>query len=641
MGQYPPSDRVMTRRCTVGLPSSLYPIIGKELVEYLNQPGLSAKKLFEDFSDTVGSFYEGGAYELIGDSDGEFLSWKYAPGWRKMNIAEALARSTPSTAREIMSVPGIGPDHFYDMFRCMLLHTINRLGVCLPVFRWWDHDWLDGPYLKITQQASGDRFYVKVLNGIAIDLTANTPFFVFPAPGRYTLQLAIPRLDYYDPKKLYQPSDLRDATFQITVDIPIDVKILPISLELNRLVIYLTSSFGFAGREARIAVVPQKTKYSTGKFVANLYNRYGRLCQNSGGTAGCGKFAAQRQEDLENPPIRSISLKDGEYYERLNFYGLSDGEYKVLYYSDVGALIVIATVINLKLDSHQYRAGATLGHLVEFGNLRDVLADQTIPLPSKAFIHGDIIRQYQQDTNECGTFSLALAASYWDPFTYNTLKHNGRWVAQYHGDWKIGTWQGHMCDKAWEFGFYGGARVLDKDSTSRDEGIRTLKRWIACGIPVIVNIDEEQDTSSFSGEHYKVLVGYDDLAELGYYKADGTEIRTRGALYFANPGAKGLDEPDNTARNRPVGKVVDGIANSRRENHELYQRAPIGNDVDSYKAFFYKWKHGGVAPFTDDLWYLPFFPFSYQCGKCGTGHRITSDVGQAHWSLMVKLVSAF
>lgn len=641
MGQYPPSDAVMTRRCTIGLPNSLYPIIGTELVKYLNQPGLSAEKLFEDFSDTVGSFYEGGSHELIGDSDGEFLSWKYAPGWRNMTTAKALARSTPSTAREIMSVPGIGPDHFYDMFRRMLLRTINRLGVCLPIFRWWDRDWLDGPYLKITQQASGDRFYVKVLNGIAIDLTANTPFFVFPAPGRYTLQLATPRLDYYDPKKFYQPSDLKDATFQITVDIPIDVKILPISLELNRLSIYLTSPFGFAGRGARIAVVKQKTEYSTGKFVANLYNRYGALCQDSGGTAGCKKFAAQRQEDLENPPIRSISLKDGEYYGLLHFYGLPDDEYKVLYYSNVGALIVIATVINLNLNSEQYWVTTALGHPVGLGNLFDVLAGQTIPLPSKAFINGDIIRQYQQDTNDCGTFSLALAASYWDPFTYNTLKHNGRWVSQNHGDWRPGTWQGHMRDTAGIFGFYRGARVLDKDSTSRDEGIRTLKRWIACGIPVIVNIDEEQDTSLTSGEHYKVLVGYDDDAELGYYKGDGTEIRTRGALYFANPGSKGLDEPDNTARNRPVGKIVDGIANSRRENHELYQRAPIGNDVDSYKAFFYKWKHGGVGIFTDDLWYLPFFPYYYRCRKCGTRHRITSDVGQAHWSRMEKLVPAF
>ena len=642
--RYPPSDRTMIRRCTqalCGAPNrTLFNLVNQELLDYLNQPGLSAEKLFEDFSDTAGSFYERGSSDLIGDSDGEFLSWKFAPGWRNMNIAKLLARSTPNSARDIMSVPGIGPDHYYDMFRIILLRTINGLGVCLPLFHWWNQNLLEGAYLRITQLASGDRFYVKVLDGIAIDLTANTPFFVFPAPGQYTLRLATPRMDYYDPKASYPPSDLRDETFQITVDIPVDVKILPISLEFNRLSIELASAFGFAGHEARIAVVRRRTEYSTGKFIANLYNRYGALCQDSGGTAGCNKFAGQRQEDLENPPIRSVSIRDGEYYGLLNFYGLADDEYKVLYYSDVGALIVIATVIDLRLDSHQHWAKAELGHPVQIRKILDVLDEKTITLPSKAFISGDIIRQYQQNTNDCGTFSLALAASYWSPFIYNTLKRNGRWVSQHHGDWKPGTWQGHMCHKAGWFGFYRGARVLDTDSTSRDKGIRTLKRWIACGVPVIVNIDEEQDTDLFIGEHYKVLVGYDDDAELGYYKKDGTEVRIRGALYFANSGAKGLDEPDNT-QGKSVGKIVDGIANTRRENHELYQNAPIGNDVDSYRAFFYKWKHGGVGAFTDDLWYLPFFPYYYRCRKCGTRHRITSGVGEAHWRSMKELVRAF
>jgi hypothetical protein len=643
--RYPPSDKTMIRRCTqalCGVPNrTLFDLVKQELLDYLNQPGLSAEKLFEVFSDTAGSFYEGGASHLFADSDGEFLSWKYAPGWRAINTAERLARSNPKSAREIMSVPGIGPDLFYDMFRITLLRMINELGVCLPLFRWWNQGFLDGAYLKITQPASGAEFFVKVLNGIAIDLEANTPFFVFPAPGQYTLRLTTPRMDYYDPIAFYSPSDLRDEAFQIAVDIPVNVKILPISIDLSRLSINLTSPFGYAGREARIAVVKQKTEYSTGKFAANLYDRYGKLCQDSGGAAGCGKFAAQRQEDLEDPPIHSVSLKDGVDYGLLDFYGLADDEYKVLYYLDVGALVVVATVINIKLDDQQYWAKAELGHPIQIRRILDVIAGKTIPLPSKAFINGDIIRQYQKDTNDCGTFSLALAASYWDPIKYNTLKRNGRWVSQNHGDWKPGTWQGHMCDTAALFGFYSGARILDKDSTSRAKGIRTLKRWTACGVPVIVNIDEEQDTSDFSGEHYKVLVGYDDDAELGYYKKDGTEVRIRGALYFANPGAKGLDEPDNTAAGKPVGKIVEDIANSRRENHESYQKTPIGNDVDSYRAFFYKWKHGGVGSFTDDLWYLPIFPHRYLCRKCGARHWTTSGVGQAHWGSMERLVRAF
>ena len=198
-----------------------------------------------------------------------------------------------------------------------------------------------------------------------------------------------------------------------------------------------------------------------------------------------------------------------------------------------------------------------------------------------------------------------------------------------------------MKSKAGEFGFYIGSRSLDRKSTTRNEGIQELKKWISCGVPVIVNIDEKQDTSLTSGEHYKVLIGYDDNVVLGYYKKDGSPGTVKGALYFVNSGAKGLDEPDNTAQGKPTKKIIDDIANTRRENHENYEETPIGNDVDSYKAFFFKWKHGGVGPFTDDLWFLPLFPYYYKCNKCDRRHRFNSNIGKDHWKFMNELVSGY
>jgi len=639
--RYPPSKKVMIKKCTLALCGSsnviLFDLVNQELLTYLNQPGLSAQKLIDDFSDTAGSFYEGGSDKLTGASDGEFLSWKFAPGWHNTETAELLVNSAPTTFTDIMSVPKIGPDHYYDMFRVTLLRMITQNGVCLPIINWWDRGLMDGAYFRVTSQVSGDRYHVKVLHNIAFDLTANTPFFVFPHVGRYTLTIITPRDNFYDPNESYSPADLIDTPFTTTVDVDGSVKILPVNIECSRLSLEIRSAFGFDGHEARVAIVRQQNDYSTGKFIHDLYNRSGVLCTDSGGTAGCKKFAAQHQEDFEVAPSRSVTLKDGIHYGMINFYGLPDDTYKALYYSDVGALIGISSATNLELGPTQIWCRAKLGHTLGIDKINDTLGDQTMTLPSKAFISGDIIRQFQQDTNDCGTFSLALAASYWDPFKYNVLKRNGRWFSQHHGDWKPGTWQGHMCEKAGKFGFYSAARVLDRDNTTRTEGIKTLKRWIASGVPVIVNIDEYQDTETFSGEHYKVLVGYDDDAQLGYYKEDGTEVHTHGALYFANSGAKGKDEPDDTALNSPAGEIVDDIANSRRENHESFLDAPIGNDVDSYRAFFYKWKHGGVAPFTDDLWYLPFFPYHYKCYKCDSNHRVTSKIGKSHWHRMKEL----
>src|SRR5207245_11693695 len=57
---YPPSPRVMVKKCTsviCGAPNpQLFDLVTDELLSYLNQPGLTAESLFKDFSDVTVSF---------------------------------------------------------------------------------------------------------------------------------------------------------------------------------------------------------------------------------------------------------------------------------------------------------------------------------------------------------------------------------------------------------------------------------------------------------------------------------------------------------------------------------------------------------------------------------------------------------
>jgi hypothetical protein len=520
-----------------------------------------------------------------------------------MEAATALANSSPSSAQDIMSVPKIGPDHYYDMFRRTLLRMIDARGACLLVFRWvdgkslvpgvvfpdsYDSELFDGEYFVMTKQPSGEKYFVTTKDGLsyAPEGSRRVPaFFALPTTGTYLVQMAIPNSDYYNPDLRYQASDLKaSSVFSTIVDITPNTKCLRVDVETSRLKMGFGNEFGFKAKEWKFDLVRQRSSYSARKG-SPLYNKNGRLCN---GDTACKKFASRRQEDIELQAFMKVTKPAG--CSSLTLYGIPNGTHKVLVYSDDG--IVVATVIGIEFIRRAITTQfAGLPHLTRPRN----------SLPRKAFLKGDIIRQYQQETSNCGTFSLALAASYWDPFTYNPLKRNGKWMEDEHGDWPPWTGQGTMVDVAAELGFFSGSSTLDEDDTSRAEGIALLKKWIANEIPVIVNIDEYQDTTATTGEHYKVLVGYDDDQVLHYTKPDGTTGSVQGALYFANSGAKGLDEGDPT-------EFVDGIANTRRENHADYNNVPIGNDVDSYRAFWYKWKHGGFWPKTSDLWYLPFYP---------------------------------
>lgn len=597
MGVYPPSDTTMTNQCTryiCGAPNRrLYDMVTQELLDYLNQPGLTTEKLFNDFSDTKGSFYnyyDSLSPDLAGSSDGEWLSWAFAGGWRNMVAAKALVNSSPSSAQEVMQVPQIGPDHYYDMFRHTLRRMINERGVCLPIFRWplgREPLFIYNQHFVMTKRSTGEKFFVTTKEGIPYALDDDTTFFALPTIGVYTIRLAFPKYDFYNPYQAYQASELVDsAVFRKTVDITPETNCQVVDVNTGR--IHFNTYENWVNKDVKFGIVRQKDSYSAHKG-SPLYNKRGIKCN---GDTQCNQFAFRKQEEIENAPIRTVTKPAGR--TSLTLYGIPhnypEGRlYKVLVYSDDD--IVVATRAHIELSSSRAERGVRFPHYQGIG---------VIKRAGCVYLPGDIIRQYQQTTSNCGTFSIALAASYWEPLKYNPLKRSGKWVEDEHGDWPPWTGQGTMNDVIDDLGFSGAGKTVDSEAT-RNEGLAILKDLISEGIPVIVNIDEYQDTTPTTGEHYKVLIGYDDDAVLHYTKKNGDVDSTRGALYFANSGAKGRDEGNPN-------KFVDGIADSRRENHEDYDNVPIGNDVDSYRAFWHKWKHGGFWPVTDDLWYLAFKP---------------------------------
>jgi hypothetical protein len=76
-------------------------------------------------------------------------------------------------------------------------------------------------------------------------------------------------------------------------------------------------------------------------------------------------------------------------------------------------------------------------------------------LPSRYLLEGEMPRQSQGQTPNCGAFAISLAASYWDPEDYGPHLRNGNWVeAAMTGDGLPGTFQGQISGALQKLGFY-------------------------------------------------------------------------------------------------------------------------------------------------------------------------------------------
>ena len=363
----------------------------------------------------------------------------------------------------------------------------------------------------------------------------------------------------------------------------------------------------------KVGVHVQKETYPHGNPFP--INKRGKTCPNDPDD-GCKQFAYTDQRRLEGPMERGVTLDpEARSAVILGVPALPPASYyKVVGYSDDDRICATARDVPL---TEFTQVEVDLCHTYDLSRLSE-------PLPRKAFLRGDIIRQNQRGTGWCGPYSLSLAASYWYPETYGPTKKNGKWFNDnvedqilIFGDIVPGTLQSTLLSGAHVLGFSSEGRTAFGGDTAPGVGqigpglsaelqaLDLLKQWIYAGVPVIVAVDEHMTDGVFhwGKEHYKVLVGYDDDAVLRYEDNDGNVAGEEvGAMYFVNSGAFGAGE---TAQD-----VADahGVPTSLRETHSDFSKVPVGNDVDSYKAFVGKWRVGGVGGITDDYWYFPMYP---------------------------------
>lgn len=343
----------------------------------------------------------------------------------------------------------------------------------------------------------------------------------------------------------------------------------------------------------------------------SAYSIYGKphsipFQQPCSGGPICDMFAYTPQEKLEEPPAITAA-HDGKAVP-ITISGLVAGTYKLLSYNLLGCCI--STVRGIVVENDKTTN-------VSVRRSFDKSRSSSTTLPSSCFLDGDIVRQHQQATPNCGPFSVALAASYWNPMSYNPMANNGYEIfLRIDNDLIPGAFCAQISGGLAKLGgFSTKSYKLNMGAATRDASLKKLKRWIHAGAPVIVGVDEGIGVGGLSNqaEHYKVIVGYDDNKSLEYIKDDGKLGSSTGAFYFINSGARGTLEGSVSALPGTGGTVFPvapaNLKPTLRESAPSYQKVPIGDDVDSYIVFWEKWKTAGngLGAF-DPLWYLPVYP---------------------------------
>ncbi len=206
--------------------------------------------------------------------------------------------------------------------------------------------------------------------------------------------------------------------------------------------------------------------------------------------------------------------------------------------------------------------------------------------PAACHLPGDIPWHGQGQTPHCGPYCLAAAACYWFPHSYHPGADGGAWFAEHTPSGPGGSRSPGQLREALrtvdglrQRGLF--TRDGDADNLSRGRALKLLKLWIQAGVPVIVLVKEKEWSAAINAlmvYHWKLLVGYDE-----------------GRFYFLNSGA----EREIDTRFRQPGVE--------------YEKAPVGNDVDSADHFYEKWNRAGgdlVDAFSDvdRCTFLPVVP---------------------------------
>lgn len=607
---YPPGEATVIRRCTLpvmGRPHRyLFAEVTAELIDHLNTPGLTPDDLFATFRDVAGSFSRPSLHDVGAGR------WLRHFGLHPDRVtAQRLLDAKPQTWLDILRVPGIGPDTLYDLFRLMTVRWVRRFGEALGIFVSPDGLPVDRGYLAV-EPGPGltERRFLRVTEGLPVDADDGS-LFAFPSLGEYTVAAALPSVAFPDERTLHPSSDLMPVpTSRVRVHVGVAEPLLRIGVGGNSLRVFYDPEI------TRISVHPASTSYPAKHLVIGT-NSPVRRDKNGTPCGSCSKFAYVAQEDLEDAPVRMVTVDPDR--PSVAFHHLPPDRYVVAGHSEKNT--VVATVRDVYLDDDTVLE-VGLDHTFDLSRLKE-------DPPERAMLQGDIVRQHQRNTQWCGPYSLAHAFSYWAPHRFNPRADNGKWIAQTVRD-QASTWLhlvlgfatlglSHLVVDAFMddpvpgtlqetlvrgcsiFGF--SSQGLSYKGIPKSEALTHLKRWIYAGIPVIVTVDEKMDQGEghWESEHYKTLVGYDDNATLRYTDDEGAEHTSRGAFFFANSGGMGETRGD-----------PEVLSAQHRETHPDYQRVPIGNDADSYTVFWRKWKTGSIPTFSKSHWCLPVFPVNLE-----------------------------
>ena len=233
---------------------------------------------------------------------------------------------------------------------------------------------------------------------------------------------------------------------------------------------------------------------------------------------------------------------------------------------------------NLELSGYHVYDQRLVNRLLKLPESGQKKADvDALPAPKpRCLLPGDMCWQDQGQTNNCGAFSFSTAMNYWMPYTNNPDKQDGAFYAKPGNvdDTINGARTPRDIVNAAKK-FRMNVRDNNAEDLDKERALKLVKLWIQAGVPVLILVEEYYNVWSL---HWKTLVGYD------------------GERFFMN----------NSGADREV------ILSERTPGVE-YEKAPIGNDVDSESGFWEKWKSAGgglvdLITSVDQCTFIPIYP---------------------------------
>ncbi|MHA1929802.1 MAG: hypothetical protein ACTSV2_14615 [Candidatus Thorarchaeota archaeon] len=594
---YPPSPARVISRCTkylCGAPNELlFDFVVDKLLDYLGNPDLTEEQILKDIASIPGS---NSAPTMHLKSMKHWPKSDFAPLGGKpldVKVAKKLVKSKLKNWAAVMRLKGMGIETFFTLFRLSLTKHIQANGESLVCFLWADGNPIEGKYFQVQHTSpNAEPVHVKIRTGIPYNVETKE-LFIFPLQGKYSVRTAYPHVDFIDDDEIYTSEHLRVEPAQpvsnpftgseFSVRVKSSSRVQRVTYVTNGLRVYCNPRF------KKLVLVKQTPGYKAG-FPPPMYDSQGNKIEANSSK----KFAFKKHEELE---FSGLGFKRASDTMSVTFADIRPGRYKVLAYADDETCVT--TVNNLIVDERQLEE-TSLVHTFELDRVDH-------PALHSAHLQGDIIRQQDVKNQSSGSFAIANILNYWAPLAFNPRQHNGTWIMK-----KFGTeLKGHKGKKKPRLGTIEHATMsfgLSHQSytaiaADRETSLQMLKRWICAGIPVIVCCDEYLGRKD-GGKQYKVLVGYDDSAQLRYHRSTGPSGLHAGAVYFINSSKRGLQEGGKEDNESEV------IPPMFRECHPDYERTPIGNDVDAYIIFWEKWKECS-EPSGRKLWFLPVYPVEW------------------------------